>query len=326
VVRLLHRSGGRGGIGINAGTGGRLVRIRAAAGGGGGDGSGGVGEKEEEEGKEKGKEKEKKEEEEEPVNLLEEFKRGVTFGTSMKERFTAARIDDRGLPIADALVVTSVPVFVALVVLAIGIPRPSWLIPLAGVPKLRGRVVTPGVRLVTWTHTGCHRLVWCDQRLITWTMDLTGCHQLNRVVTAKQRERKVPPTLVRGGLPYLPAALSHGAKLAACWIPGALAARAYEQEAYDGTVEEAVTRTVKGGCFAVGLLILLTQFTLTAKFAAMAGLSRHSRGVLDLVTWNIPAVVDCCFDQCNVCTPLSGGVRLVTRTIINRCVDQCKIT
>ena len=37
----------------------------------------------------------------------------------------------------------------------------------------------------------------------------------------------------------------------------------------DGTVEEAVSRTVKGGCFAVGLLILLTQFTLTAKFAAM---------------------------------------------------------
>ena len=37
----------------------------------------------------------------------------------------------------------------------------------------------------------------------------------------------------------------------------------------NGTVEEAVSRTVKGGCFAVGLLILLTQFTLTAKFAAM---------------------------------------------------------
>lgn len=144
-----------------------------------------------------------------PVNLLEEFKRGVTFGTSMKERFTSARIDDRGLPIADALVATSVPVFVALVVLALGIPRPSWLVPSPWVPKLRG------------------------------------------------------------GLPFLPAALSHGAKLAFCWIPGALAARAYEEEAYDGTVEEAVSRTVKGGCFAVGLLIIITQLTLTAKFAAM---------------------------------------------------------
>lgn len=56
--------------------------------------------------------------------------------------------------------------------------------------------------------------------------------------------------------------------MAACWIPGALAARGYEREAYDGTVEEAVTRTVKGGCFAVGLLILLTQLSLTATFAA----------------------------------------------------------
>ena len=40
----------------------------------------------------------------EPVNLVEEFKRGMDFGNSMKERFTTARIDDRGLPIADALV------------------------------------------------------------------------------------------------------------------------------------------------------------------------------------------------------------------------------
>ena len=148
-------------------------------------------------------------EDEEKVDLVAEFKAGMLFGTSMKERFTAARIDDRGLPIADALVVTSVPVLVALVVLALGIPRPSWLVPVTWVPQLRG------------------------------------------------------------GLPYLPTALSHGAKLAACWIPGALAARAYEQEAYDGTVKEAVTRAVKGGCFAVGLLILLTQLTLTAKFAAM---------------------------------------------------------
>ena len=146
---------------------------------------------------------------EETVDLVEEFRRGVMFGKSMKERFTQARIDDRGLPIADALVVISTPVLVALVVLALGIPRPSWLVPSPWVPKLRG------------------------------------------------------------GLPYLPPALAHGSKLALCWIPGAIAARAYEEEAYDGTVQEAVSRTVKGGCFAVGLLILLTQVTLTAKFAAM---------------------------------------------------------
>ena len=143
-----------------------------------------------------------------PVNLVDEFKRGVAFGTSMKERFTQARIDDRGLPIADALVVTTVPVFVATVVLALGIPRPSWLVPAPWVPRWRS-------------------------------------------------------------LQYVAPALSHGAKLAACWIPGALAARAYEREAYDGTVDEAVRRTVKGGCFAVGVLVLLTQASLTLKFASM---------------------------------------------------------
>ena len=126
----------------------------------------------------------------------------------MKERFTQARIDDRGLPIADALVVTTVPVFVATVVLALGIPRPSWLLPAPWVPRWRS-------------------------------------------------------------LQYVVPALSHGAKLAACWIPGALAARAYEREAYDGTVDEAVRRTVRGGCFAVGVLVLLTQASLTLKFAAM---------------------------------------------------------
>ena len=141
------------------------------------------------------------------MNLVEEFKRGVAFGTSMKERFTQARIDDRGLPIADALVVTTVPVFVATVVLALGIPRPSWLVPAPWMPRWRS-------------------------------------------------------------LPYLAPALSHGAKLSLCWLPGALAARAYEREAYDGTVREAVNRTLRGGCFAVGLLILLTQFTIAAQFAA----------------------------------------------------------
>ena len=194
----------------------RVRAAAAAAAGGGGGGGGGTGEGGGEEDPTvtateatKKNAKDDKGEEEEEVSLIEEFKRGVMFGTSMKERFTSARIDDRGLPIADALVACSVPVVVTIVVLTLGIPRPSWMVPATWLPKFRG------------------------------------------------------------GLPYLPTALSHGAKLAACWIPGALAARAYEQEAYDGTVEEAVSRTVKGGCFATGLLILLTQFSSTFKFAAM---------------------------------------------------------
>ena len=73
----------------------------------------------------------------EPVNLVEEFKRGVSFGNSMKERFTTAHIDDRGLPIADALICVWASVFVSTVVLALGIPRPSWLVPAPWVPRWR---------------------------------------------------------------------------------------------------------------------------------------------------------------------------------------------
>ena len=139
------------------------------------------------------------------VDYVQEFKNGVLFGETARKRFTEARIDDKGLPIADALVVTTVPVAVATLVLALGIPRPSWLVPAPWVPQWRS-------------------------------------------------------------LPFLIPALSHGAKLSCAWIPGALAAKAYEQEAYDGTVPEAVKRTIKGGCFAIGILILATQFSLKVQF------------------------------------------------------------
>ena len=143
-----------------------------------------------------------------PVNLVDEFKRGVAFGTSMKERFTQARIDDRGLPIADALVVTTVPVFVATVVLALGIPRPSWLLPRRG---------CPGERSLQYVVPGCP--------------------------TARNSPRV-------GSRARSPRGRT-------------------EREAYDGTVDEAVRRTVRGGCFAVGVLVLLTQASLALKFAAM---------------------------------------------------------
>ena len=71
------------------------------------------------------------------VDLLREFKNGVMFGETMRKRFTEARIDDKGLPIADALVVTTVPVFVATCVLVLGVPRPSWLVPAPWIPKWR---------------------------------------------------------------------------------------------------------------------------------------------------------------------------------------------
>ena len=176
---------------------------------------------------------------EQKVDLLQEFRNGVLFGETMRKRFTEARIDDKGLPIADALVVTTVPVFVATCVLALGVPRPSWLVPAPWIPKWRS-------------------------------------------------------------LPFLVPALSHGAKLSCAWIPGALAAKAYEREAYDGSVDEAVRRTVKAGCFAIGILILATQIQLSAEFAA-AGLPPPQLGdspETDLLLNGVASelIADCAFE------------------------------
>ena len=52
-------------------------------------------------------------------------------------------------------------------------------------------------------------------------------------------------------------------RLAICWILGALAARAYEKVAFS-EYPTAVGRTLKGGAFAAGLLILATQLRLAS--------------------------------------------------------------
>ena len=68
------------------------------------------------------------------------------------------------------------------------------------------------------------------------------------------------------GLAYLLPAIVHGAKLASVWVVGGLAGKAYERKAFDGTFREAMRRTVSGGCFAVGLLIFITQIEVAHKF------------------------------------------------------------
>ena len=65
--------------------------------------------------------------------------------------------------------------------------------------------------------------------------------------------------------------LIHGAGLASCWIAGALAAKAYEKEAFDisqngGSYGEVLNRLFRAGAFAVGLLILFTQIDLFLEF------------------------------------------------------------
>ena len=82
------------------------------------------------------------------------------------------------------------------------------------------------------------------------------------------------------GLAYLLPAIVHGAKLASVWVVGGLAGKAYERKAFDGTFREAMRRTVSGGCFAVGLLIFITQIEVAHKF--------HELGLGDPVLGSSP--------------------------------------
>lgn len=56
---------------------------------------------------------------------------------ALLRRFLTPRVDDGGLPIADSLVCLSMPVLLATVVLAGGLPRPSWLVAAPFVPRVR---------------------------------------------------------------------------------------------------------------------------------------------------------------------------------------------
>ena len=138
------------------------------------------------------------------VRSIEDAKReleyGMKFGKRMKKRFQSKKVKDRGLPIADALDLTSATVLVALVSLSQH-KAPSWL--------------------------------------------------------NAEYLREVPRILPN--LPALVGSVVHGSKVSAVWVLGALAAEAYETEAYDADFAEAMKRTVKAGCFAVGLLILVEQ-------------------------------------------------------------------
>ena len=56
--------------------------------------------------------------------------------------------------------------------------------------------------------------------------------------------------------------LIHGAALACCWILGCLAARGFEQDAYEGDLKTVLFSTARAGAFACGVLILATQIDL----------------------------------------------------------------
>ena len=92
---------------------------------------------EEEEEEEEEFESECEEEAGNDANLTDEFAAGMNYGTELRRRFFAPRIDDPGLPFADALVCVNGALFVAqwalnpLIPLSIRIPSPAWLAPMA---------------------------------------------------------------------------------------------------------------------------------------------------------------------------------------------------
>lgn len=124
-------------------------------------------------------------------------------------RFISPKIDDRGLPFADALIAQIVGPSLQVFWLAVNhAPSPTWL-KLAATFPARGSLVAP--------------------------------------------------TLI------------HGAGLACCWLGGALAAKAFESEAFDnrlnnGSYSEVFSRIFKAGAFAVGILIFSTQIDLFLEF------------------------------------------------------------
>ena len=119
------------------------------------------------------------------------FDEGFAVGEGLVARFVSPRIDDPGLPYADALTVLCGALFVASASLGLGLPRPSWLVAMPGIPAWRA-------------------------------------------------------------LPYVPPTLAHGSALALCWLLGALAARAFEADAFAKDLRSAIASTWKAGAFAIG--------------------------------------------------------------------------
>jgi len=182
-------------------------------------------------------------------NVAEEYDAGLDYGRKLRARFLSPRIDDPGLPFADALVCIGGALFIAqwalspTIPLGIKIPPPSWLVPAA-----------------------------------------------------------LPPTIDWRGIPYILPTLAHGSELAFCWVLGALAANAYESEAYTGTLREAISRTWRAGAFAVGVLLLSTQLATSislssqgldpASVVTTAGIDSGSSADVQIITSLFEVVCD----------------------------------
>ena len=136
-------------------------------------------------------EQERQESGKEPQDFSEDFDAGVAFGQSIKQRFVAPTIDDPGLPYADVLVVTCGTLFVASVVIAGGLPRPSWLVPLQLVPQWRQASLWPvPFQLSVWLLEG-EQLDQCS--MISTQCELLGPQDVSVVFHKVDSGQELPP-------------------------------------------------------------------------------------------------------------------------------------
>jgi hypothetical protein len=94
--------------------------------------------------------------------------------------------------------------------------------------------------------------------------------------------------------------LVHGAGLAGCWLMGALAAKAYDSEAFNvsggrgyGTV---VKRIFQAGAFATGILIMSTQLDLFLEFGRYVQLGENDETDLRLLSATVELINDVFFE------------------------------
>lgn len=192
------------------------------------------------------------------LNLKKDSDNNNDEGDFIQQRFLSPKIDDMGLPVADALIAQVVaPTFQILWLFSNRAPIPTWLCPISG----NGLLFNAGGSFLA-------------------------------------------PTLI------------HGAGLAFCWITGALAAKAYESDAFDvgegkgyGTI---IIRILQAGSFAAGLLILSTQIDLLLEYGRWVQLGESNDTDIRLLNAIVELTRDIFFEALVV-----GSWRLYRASLTN---------
>mmetsp|Transcript_15497 Transcript_15497/g.29243 ORF Transcript_15497/g.29243 Transcript_15497/m.29243 type:complete len:259 (+) Transcript_15497:40-816(+) len=171
---------------------------------------------------------------------------GNDDGDSILDRFLSPKIDDAGLPIADAL---------------------------------NAQIVAPTLQ-VAWLSVN-------HAPIPTWLATIYNNNN-GLLYNVPSQGALLVPTLI------------HGAGLAGCWLMGALAAKAYDSEAFNvsggrgyGTV---VKRIFQAGAFATGILIFSTQLDLFLEFGRYVQLGENEDTDLRLLSAVVELINDVFFE------------------------------